>query len=94
MKYHLGDTKILENLPKSITVLGDPYILQQVSEKKYVLFSAICPHMHNVVSHITEEFLAGRRRHSTFTKIKINQFKNQMEKKFRLKLHWLEVLHY
>ena len=55
MKYHLGDTKILENLPKSITVLGDPYILQQVSEKKYVLFSAICPHMHNVVSHITKK---------------------------------------
>ena len=54
MKYHLGDISILENLPRSINVLDDPYIIQKISDDEYVLFSAICPHMHNVVNDISD----------------------------------------
>ena len=54
MKYHLGDISILENLPRSINVLDDPYIIQRISDDEYVLFNAICPHMHNVVSDIKD----------------------------------------
>jgi len=54
MKYHLGDISILENLPRSINVLDDPYIIQKISDDEYVLFNAICPHMHNVVSDIKD----------------------------------------
>ena len=55
MKHHLGDISILENLPKNITILDNPYIIQKISNNEYILFDAICPHMHNVVSELKNE---------------------------------------
>ena len=49
MKTKIGDTSLLENLPMKITVDDDPYILSQTNNR-ITLFSAICPHQHNVVS--------------------------------------------
>ena len=55
MRYHLGDVSILENLPKKINLSNDPFILQKTSNGDFVLFSAICPHQHNVVSEISKK---------------------------------------
>jgi len=51
MKTKIGDTSLLENLPMKITVDDDPYILSQTNNR-ITLFSAICPHQHNVVSEL------------------------------------------
>ncbi len=55
MKHHLGDISILNELPKSIVIQNDPYIIQKISDDEYALFDAICPHMHNVVSDIRDK---------------------------------------
>ena len=51
MKTKIGNTSLLENLPMKITIDDDPYILSQ-TDNEIILFSAICPHQHNVVSEL------------------------------------------
>jgi len=51
MKTKIGDTSLLENLPLKITIDDNPYILSQINNE-IILFSAICPHQHNVVSEL------------------------------------------
>ena len=51
MKTKIGNTSLLENLPMKITIDDDPYILSQ-TDNEIILFSAICPHLHNVVSEL------------------------------------------
>ena len=55
MKYHIGSTKILENFPKLIEIKKQPYILAQDLEKKFAIYSAICPHQQNVVSDLKKD---------------------------------------
>ena len=51
MKTKIGNTSLLENLPMKVTIDDDPYILSQ-TDNEIILFSAICPHLHNVVSEL------------------------------------------
>ena len=55
MKYHIGSTKIFENLPKLIEIEKKPYILTQDLEKNFVIYSAVCPHQQNVVSDLKKD---------------------------------------
>ena len=54
MKTKISDTSILKKLPMSITINDDPYIISETTNG-IILFSAICPHQHNVVSELEED---------------------------------------
>ena len=49
MRINIGDKSLLKKTPLPIDVDGDPYILHKINEMP-ILFSAICPHQHNIVS--------------------------------------------
>ena len=51
MKTKIGNMSFLENLPMKITIDDEPYILSETNNE-IILFSAICPHQHNVVSEL------------------------------------------
>lgn len=51
MKIKIGQITFLENLPMKLTIDNNPYILSQ-TDNKIILFSAICPHLHSVVSEL------------------------------------------
>ena len=55
MKINIGPKSLLEKSPISIEIEGDPFILHQVNEKP-ILYSAICPHQHNIVNEFHETF--------------------------------------
>jgi len=51
MKTKIGDKSLIKNLPAKITINDNPYILSKI-HNEIILFSAICPHQHNVVSEL------------------------------------------
>lgn len=55
MEVCLGPKSILQNAPKLIEIEGEPYILTKDHEGNPVLFSAICPHQHNIVKELNDE---------------------------------------
>jgi CMP-N-acetylneuraminate monooxygenase len=54
MKTKISAVSILKKLPISININDDPYILSETTNG-IILFSAICPHQHNVVSELEED---------------------------------------
>ena len=55
MEICLGPTTLLQNLPKLIDFKGEPYILTEDKDKNPILYSAICPHQHNVVKDLRKD---------------------------------------
>jgi len=55
MKINIGPKTLLEKIPVLIDLNGDPFILHS-TDGMPVLYSAICPHQHNVVSEFHETF--------------------------------------
>jgi CMP-N-acetylneuraminate monooxygenase len=55
MKIKIGPKSLLENTPSSLEINGDPYILHQ-TDGIPILYSAICPHQHNIVNDFHKEF--------------------------------------
>jgi CMP-N-acetylneuraminate monooxygenase len=55
MKINIGPKTLLEKTPVSIDLNGDPFILH-FTDGIPVLYSAICPHQHNIVSEFHENF--------------------------------------
>lgn len=54
MKIIVGKSSILKKVPKLIKLEGNPYILAKNSDNSPILYSAICPHQHNVVEELNE----------------------------------------
>ena len=54
MKIKIGERSLLEKIPVSLKIDGDPFILSK-KNNDIVLYSAICPHQHNVVTEINEK---------------------------------------
>ena len=54
MKFKIGEKSLLEEVPISIKIDGDPYILSKRSNE-VILYNAICPHQHNIVSELNEK---------------------------------------
>ncbi len=55
MKIKIGDTNLLENIPKKIEIRNKPYIINKNEKNEYVIFDSVCPHFNGVVSEITEK---------------------------------------
>ena len=55
MKINIGPKSLLEKTPSSLEINGDPYILHQ-TDGVPILYSAICPHQHNIVNEFHKEF--------------------------------------
>ena len=54
MKFKIGEKSLLEEVPISIKIDGDPYILSKRNDE-VILYNAICPHQHNIVSELNEK---------------------------------------
>lgn len=54
MKILIGHKSLLENIPQLIDIEGQPYILSTSQQKTPILYSAICPHQHNIVKELGE----------------------------------------
>ena len=65
MKINIGPKSLLKKTPISIEIGGDPFILHQ-SNGTPVLYSAICPHQHNIVNEFHEKFWRCPSHHWTF----------------------------
>lgn len=55
MKILVGSKSLLDNTPHLIDIEGNPYILTKDLHKTPILYSAICPHQHNVVKELNEK---------------------------------------
>ena len=49
-KTNIGSIKLLDELPLSIIIHGKPYIINKMDPESFILYSAICPHMHGEVT--------------------------------------------
>lgn len=57
MKINLGSKTILAKVPKLLYIHDKPYILNKDSIGNPILFSALCPHQHNVVDDLNTDVL-------------------------------------
>jgi CMP-N-acetylneuraminate monooxygenase len=55
MEICIGPKSILENVPKIIELDKEPYILSKDNNGNPILYSAICPHQHNVVKDLKKD---------------------------------------
>lgn len=55
MEICIGDKSLLSKTPMLITLEGDPYILTKDKNNFPILFSAVCPHQHNVVEELKDD---------------------------------------
>ena len=51
----LGSITLLQNIPKLINIKDEPYILTKNDNGEPLLYSAICPHQHNVVKDLKKD---------------------------------------
>jgi CMP-N-acetylneuraminate monooxygenase len=54
LKILVGSKSLLDNTPNLLDIEGNPYILTKDLHKTPILYSAICPHQHNVVKELNE----------------------------------------
>jgi len=55
MRIKIGETDILEDIPRKIEIKNKPYIINKNDKNEYVIFDAVCPHFNGVVSEISEK---------------------------------------
>ena len=54
MKFKIGKKSLLEKIPTLVKIDEDPFILSKRHDE-VILYDAICPHQHNIVSELNEK---------------------------------------